>query len=238
MRHAESTTAFGGTFGLTDASQAESTTSRKRKVAGLMPVDQSVSQQRPRQQNGMSKPQQAHKTRSNGSSRHALHFASASGGYGPAKWQSQVSEAVGAGSFWEDFSDSIHLLCLSEIKYAMMAQSVVGVPGVMTLLCNLSTTINFGPDTLQAEHPEVSIVWLPSGVEEACLHCTASQNKQTYMVRDGLPGCIGQCHAMAASPTVSSVCQAKLFCGALCNTTSATIWVRSRSQQHELGDMP
>jgi hypothetical protein len=52
-------------------------------------------------------------------------------------------------AFWEEFSGSIHLLCLSEIKYAMMAQSVVGVPGVMTLLCNLSTTVDFGLELMQ-----------------------------------------------------------------------------------------
>jgi hypothetical protein len=51
--------------------------------------------------------------------------------------------------FWEEFSGSIHLLCLAEIKYAMMAQSVVGVPGVMTLLCNLSTTVDFGLEMMQ-----------------------------------------------------------------------------------------
>jgi hypothetical protein len=47
-------------------------------------------------------------------------------------------------AFWQEYSGSIHVLCLSEIKYAMMAQSVVGVPGAMTLLCNLSTTVDFG----------------------------------------------------------------------------------------------
>jgi hypothetical protein len=51
--------------------------------------------------------------------------------------------------FWLQFSGSIHVLCLSEVKYAMMAQSVVGVPGAMTLLCNLSTTVDFGLDTTQ-----------------------------------------------------------------------------------------
>jgi hypothetical protein len=47
-------------------------------------------------------------------------------------------------AFWQEYSGSIHVLCLSEVKYAMMAQSVVGVPGAITLLCNLSTTVDFG----------------------------------------------------------------------------------------------
>lgn len=49
--------------------------------------------------------------------------------------------------FWRMFGSSIHVLCLAEIKHAMMSHSVVGVPGTMTLLCNLSTTVDLGPDT-------------------------------------------------------------------------------------------
>lgn len=53
--------------------------------------------------------------------------------------------------FWQEFSACVYVMCLSEIKYALMAQSVVGVPGVMTLLCNLSTTVNLGTDTEEIE---------------------------------------------------------------------------------------
>lgn len=64
-------------------------------------------------------------------------------------WDSQGGGMgqISGSDFWREFSGSVHVLCLSEIKFAMMAQSVVGVPGVMTLLCNLSTTVNLGTDT-------------------------------------------------------------------------------------------
>jgi len=62
-------------------------------------------------------------------------------------------------AFWQEFSASIHVMCLAEIKYAMMAQSVVGVPGVMTLLCNLSTTVDFGLDTVE-QVGEINQTWL------------------------------------------------------------------------------
>jgi hypothetical protein len=58
-------------------------------------------------------------------------------------------------SFWRDFSARIHVLCLSEMKYAMMAHNIVGVPGGMTLLCNLSTTVDFGLDALGAKEVRV-----------------------------------------------------------------------------------
>lgn len=61
-------------------------------------------------------------------------------------------------AFWQEFSGSIHVLCLSEIKYAMMAQSAVGVPGAITLLCNLSTTVDFGVSS--AEEMEALPPWL------------------------------------------------------------------------------
>lgn len=56
--------------------------------------------------------------------------------------------------FWQEYSASIHVLVLADFKYAMMAQSLVGVPGVMTMLCNLSTTVDFGLDTMK----EVSVL--------------------------------------------------------------------------------
>lgn len=61
---------------------------------------------------------------------------------------------AGSAGFWEAFGSSIHVLCLSEAKHALMAQSLVGVPGAMTLLCNLSTTVDFGLDTSQ-EHVSI-----------------------------------------------------------------------------------
>lgn len=51
--------------------------------------------------------------------------------------------------FWREFSASIHVLDLSDFKYAMMAASIVGVPGVMSLLCNLSVTVGLDEDTLK-----------------------------------------------------------------------------------------
>ena len=59
---------------------------------------------------------------------------------------------AGTTGFWHAFGSSIHILCLSEAKHALMAQSLVGVPGTMTLVCNLSTTVDFGFDTSQVEH--------------------------------------------------------------------------------------
>jgi hypothetical protein len=63
---------------------------------------------------------------------------------------------AGIAGFWQAFGSSIHILCLSEVKHALMAQSLVGVPGAMTLLCNLSTTIDFWLNTTQVEHVSVS----------------------------------------------------------------------------------
>lgn len=48
---------------------------------------------------------------------------------------------------WQAFAARVHVLCLSEVKCALVAQGVVGVPGVMSLLCNLSATVNLRPDT-------------------------------------------------------------------------------------------
>jgi hypothetical protein len=151
--------AFGQACGPSDASQAESAAMhRRRGAAGMMHVDQGAIQQSPRQHSGMSAPLQANGVAydsSNSSSREHSGSAAAAASH-PAKSESQaVSRAAVAGSFWEEFSGSIHLLCLAEIKYAMMAQSVVGVPGVMTLLCNLSTTVDFARDTFQLQHREV-----------------------------------------------------------------------------------
>jgi hypothetical protein len=67
--------------------------------------------------------------------------------------------------FWQDFSASIHVLCLSEIKYAMMAQSIVGVPGAMTLLCNLSTTVDFST----GQDMEALPPWLREYMAGACV---------------------------------------------------------------------
>lgn len=60
--------------------------------------------------------------------------------------------ACTTGGFWQTFSSNINVLCLSEAKHALMAHSLVGVPGAITLLCNLSTTVDFGLDTAQVEH--------------------------------------------------------------------------------------
>jgi hypothetical protein len=62
---------------------------------------------------------------------------------------------AGTAGFWQAFGSSIHILCLSEVKHALMAQSLVGVPGAMTLLCNLSTTVDFGLDAAQVEHVSI-----------------------------------------------------------------------------------
>jgi hypothetical protein len=113
----------------------------------------------------------------------------------PSSWDSQggwTSHIVGS-KFWQEFSGSIHVLCLSEIKYAMMAQSVVGVPGAMTLLCNLSTTVNLGMDT--DELAEVRLLSL--GGLRRCLqrlHVHSSFTNSTF------PCMVLQCVAVCCSP--------------------------------------
>lgn len=59
--------------------------------------------------------------------------------------------------FWEAFAARVHVLCLSEVKCALVAQGVVGVPGVMSLLCNLSTTVNLKLDTDEAAQVRMQV---------------------------------------------------------------------------------
>lgn len=70
--------------------------------------------------------------------------------------------------FWQEFSNCVYVMCLSEIKYALMAQSVVGVPGVMTLLCNLSTTVNLETDAGEVE--KVRALHRPQIMDRQCFH--------------------------------------------------------------------
>jgi hypothetical protein len=64
--------------------------------------------------------------------------------------QQQDRDTTGTG-FWQAFGARVNVLCLSEVKCALVAQGVVGVPGVMSLLCNLSTTVNLTVETDEAE---------------------------------------------------------------------------------------
>jgi len=94
------------------------------------------------QQRPLAEHQQQQQQQAEGSS----HGGSGAPEVGPAGHRLRQGVQSGC-AFWQEFSAGLHVMCLAEIKYDMMAQSVVGVPGVMTLLCNLSTTVDFGLDT-------------------------------------------------------------------------------------------
>jgi hypothetical protein len=51
--------------------------------------------------------------------------------------------------FWRRFAARMHVLCLGELRHALMAHSCVGVPGVITLLSNLCVTSDFEVETLE-----------------------------------------------------------------------------------------
>jgi len=59
-----------------------------------------------------------------------------------------VNTALMGGHFWKRFGESIHVLCLGELKHALMAHSVVGAPGAITLLSNLVTSADFGTEAM------------------------------------------------------------------------------------------
>eukprot|EP00775_Hariotina_reticulata_P006540 gene6540-6766_t len=63
-----------------------------------------------------------------------------------SKGQQLTTVSMGC-HFWKRFGESIHVLCLAELKHALMAHSVVGVPGVITLLSNLVTSADFGTES-------------------------------------------------------------------------------------------
>jgi hypothetical protein len=51
--------------------------------------------------------------------------------------------------FWRRFAARMHVLCLGELRHALMAHSCVGVPGVISLLSNLCVTSDFEVENLE-----------------------------------------------------------------------------------------
>jgi hypothetical protein len=125
------------------------------------------------------------------------------GSPGSGGWDRQggwTSHTFGS-EFWREFSGSVHVLCLSEVKYAMMAQSVVGVPGAIPLLCNLSTTVNLGMDTDEvAEVRPLSPLTHSIG---ACSACASLAELSQHVVQHNL-GMFSQCLGICSASTVFS----------------------------------
>lgn len=61
--------------------------------------------------------------------------------------QGGVFDCATGATYWRKYGHSLRVMCLSDLKHAMMAHTLLGVPGVMTLLSNLSTTADFGSDS-------------------------------------------------------------------------------------------
>jgi hypothetical protein len=62
--------------------------------------------------------------------------------------QARQPMPIGA-PFWRRFSVAMHVLCLGELRHALMAHSCLGVPGIITLLSNLSVTSDFEVENLE-----------------------------------------------------------------------------------------
>eukprot|EP00878_Enallax_costatus_P004556 GHUV01004797.1.p1 GENE.GHUV01004797.1~~GHUV01004797.1.p1 ORF type:complete len:827 (+),score=239.90 GHUV01004797.1:555-3035(+) len=58
------------------------------------------------------------------------------------------SEVATGAAYWRKYGHAMRVMCLSDLKHAMMAHTLLGVPGLMTLLTNLSTTADFGVESL------------------------------------------------------------------------------------------
>lgn len=72
------------------------------------------------------------------------------------KWCPGVGDPPTGAIFWHHYGRSMRVMCLSDVKHAMMAHTLLGVPGVMTLLSNLSSTADYGPDDLGKVNPRLS----------------------------------------------------------------------------------
>jgi hypothetical protein len=59
--------------------------------------------------------------------------------------------------FWRRFAARMHVLCLGELRHALMAHSCVGVPGVISLLSNLCVTSDFEVENLEKVRCRVRI---------------------------------------------------------------------------------
>lgn len=96
--------------------------------------------------------------------------------------------------FWHVISKQLQVLCLEEFKQALLAHSLVGCPGVITLLCNMATTA----DLSEAAEEVRGLCCVPS---------------VTAAVSAALP-CLY--HSTSPSTTVVSVpCPAPLLCTSL-----------------------
>jgi hypothetical protein len=69
---------------------------------------------------------------------------------GKQQQQQQQQQPMPSGApFWRRFAARMHVLCLGELRHALMAHSCVGVPGVISLLSNLCVTSDFEVENLE-----------------------------------------------------------------------------------------
>jgi hypothetical protein len=71
-------------------------------------------------------------------------------GRGSKQEQQQPRQPIPIGApFWRRFAAQMHVLCLGELRHALMAHSCVGVPGIISLLSNLCVTSDFEVENLE-----------------------------------------------------------------------------------------
>eukprot|EP00879_Flechtneria_rotunda_P021712 GHRR01022893.1.p1 GENE.GHRR01022893.1~~GHRR01022893.1.p1 ORF type:complete len:313 (+),score=70.59 GHRR01022893.1:135-941(+) len=70
--------------------------------------------------------------------------------YKATKGQHKTKEGIPTGClFWKRFGQNLHVICLGEIKHALMAHTLVGCPGVLALISNLCGTAGFSESLSQ-----------------------------------------------------------------------------------------